>query len=96
MQIIQKPNVGNVYRPTAAGYQRQFPPLDIKSTMGMVGSDDENWSLLERAGFLRLRTSNVVSSISDAQNILSQRILAYPKIDELSHGTIRMEIDRYG
>ncbi len=35
--------------------------------------DNDNWSLTERPGFMRLRTGKVVSSIFEARNTLTQR-----------------------
>ncbi|AZT91394.1 carbohydrate-binding protein [Caldicellulosiruptor changbaiensis] len=37
--------------------------------------DNSKWSLLERKGFLRLKTCNVVSDIQQARNTLTQRTL---------------------
>jgi hypothetical protein len=90
---LQKPNVGIVYRPTSLATNDNFRHWTLAPQWGWAGvSDDQKWSLLDRAGFIRLSTANVASSISDAHNVLSQRILAYPKNDGLSYGTIRMEI----
>ena len=91
---IQKPNVGNVFPPKALATNDHFRHWTISPQWGWAGSpDDQAWSLLERAGYMQIRTSGIESTMTEATNILSQRILTYPGKDGLSHGTIRMETD---
>lgn len=52
--------------------------------------DDGAWSLFERPGWLRLRTSTTVSRLTQARNMLTQRIFAYEK--SASMGTVRMDV----
>lgn len=91
---IQKPDVDNVYRPAALETNDNFRHWTLSRQWGWsANTDDQKWSLLERAGYMRLKTSGVAGSISAPQNVLSQRILAFPKKDNLSYGTIRMETE---
>jgi hypothetical protein len=88
-----KPNVGNFFRPAALATNDNFRHWTLAPQWGWSGShDDQKWSLFERSGYLRLYTGEVAGNISEANNILTQRILAYPKQGELTYGTIRMEI----
>ena len=52
--------------------------------------DDGAWSLFERPGWLRLRTSTTVSRLTQARNMLTQRIFAYEKSPSM--GTVRMDV----
>ena len=54
--------------------------------------DNNAWSLFERQGWLRIKTSDVVSSLHQARNILTQRIFMNP--DKASTGTVRLDISR--
>ena len=51
--------------------------------------DDAAWSLFERQGWLRLRTSEPVTRLTQARNMLTQRIFAYEKAPSI--GTIRLD-----
>ena len=82
---ITKPDVGRYYMKEALRTNDVFRHYVLGLQWGWHGiPDDANWSLIERAGFMRLKTS---------QNILAQRILAYPTDPDDSYGIIRMEID---
>lgn len=50
---------------------------------------DEAWSLTERKGWLRLRTSRHAESIFDALNTISQRMMG-----PLCTGTVKMDVSR--
>lgn len=52
--------------------------------------DDGAWSLFERPGWLRLRTSETVSRLTQARNMLTQRIFAFEK--SASTGTVRLDV----
>ena len=54
--------------------------------------DNSAWSLFERPGWLRLKTSNVVSRLTQARNMLTQRI--FMKKDKATTGTIKMDVRR--
>jgi beta-xylosidase len=54
--------------------------------------DNTAWSLFERPGWLRLKTSNVVSRLTQARNMLTQRI--FMKKDKATTGTIKMDVRR--
>ncbi len=54
--------------------------------------DNSAWSLFERPGWLRLKTSNVVTRLTQARNMLTQRI--FMKKDKATTGTIKMDVRR--
>ena len=51
---------------------------------------DAAWSLFERQGWLRMRTSEPVTRLTQARNMLTQRIVAFEKT--ASMGTIRLDV----
>ena len=54
--------------------------------------DNNAWSLFERQGWLRIKSTNVVSSLPQARNILTQRIFMNP--NKATTGTIRLDVSR--
>ena len=88
------PNVGTVApcpaMPTNDGF-RTFP-------IGMQwqwnhNPDDRTWSLYERPGWLRLKTSGTADRLTQARNMLTQRIFAYyGQPSKESTGTIRLDV----
>ena len=52
--------------------------------------DNGAWSLFERPGWLRLKTSSPVTRLTQARNMLTQRIFIYD--DRPSFGTIRLDV----
>lgn len=91
---ISNPNVGRDYAPTSLATNDIFRNYKLGLQWNWNREVDySKWSLMERAGYMRLRTTNVVDNLNTAKNILTQRILAYPKDLEHSYGTIRMEIN---
>ena len=55
--------------------------------------DDGAWSLFERQGWLRMRTSGTAESLPQARNMLTQRIFAiHGKESKESTGTIRLDV----
>ncbi len=86
-----KPDVGSSYprvpMPTNDNF-RSYP-------LGMQwqwnhNPDDGAWSLFERPGWLRLRTTGVANKLHQARNMLTQRIFAFT--DRASSGTIRLDV----
>ena len=51
--------------------------------------DDAAWTLFERQGWLRMRTSETVTRLTQARNMLTQRIFAFDK--SASMGTVRLD-----
>lgn len=51
--------------------------------------DDATWSLFERQGWLRLRASETVTRLTQARNMLTQRIFAFE--NKASMGTVRLD-----
>lgn len=55
--------------------------------------DDGAWSLFERQGWLRLRTSGTADRLTQARNMLTQRIFAlHGKESTASNGTVRIDV----
>ncbi len=55
--------------------------------------DDGAWSLFERPGWLRLKTSGTANRLTQARNMLTQRIYAFHgKESTPSTGTIRLDV----
>ncbi|MDD3162352.1 MAG: cellulase family glycosylhydrolase, partial [Bacteroidales bacterium] len=90
---IKKPNVRRgyiaTYLPTNDAFRHYKLGLQWAWTKKV---DHSQWSLAERAGYMRLKTGAVVDSLHNAQNILTQRILSFKQDTVYSFGTIRMEI----
>ena len=51
--------------------------------------DNGAWSLFERPGWLRLKTSGTASTLTQTRNILTQRIYGFT--DKPSYGTVRLD-----
>ena len=90
-EITTKPKTG------AATKRQPLPTNDNFRSypMGMQwqwnhNPDDGTWSLFERPGWLRLRTSTTVSRLTQARNMLTQRIFAFEKSASL--GTVRLDV----
>lgn len=54
--------------------------------------DATRWSLVERAGFLRLRTATVTNNLYEARNTLTQRIIGYHADKAHNYGTVAFDI----
>ena len=85
-------------KPTATGNVRvkRLPTTDAfrDYPIGMQWEwnhkpDNSAWSLFERPGWLRLKTSNVTTLLPQARNMLTQRIFAIK--DKESTGTVRID-----
>ena len=90
--------VSKVARPAASGDNavKRLPTTDVFRTypIGMQWEwnhkpDNNAWSLFERPGWLRLKTSNVTTKLPQARNMLTQRIFAIK--DKESTGTVRID-----
>jgi beta-xylosidase len=90
----QKPNVGKDYPVTNLPTNDNFRNYQLGKQWGWNHNpDNTKWSLLERPGYLRLKTVSVADSLQRAKNTLTQRIFRYPADSTHSYGTIKMEID---
>lgn len=92
-EATPKPDVGRDYYPTSLATNDVF--RHYKPGLQWEWKDEPDhagWSLLDRAGYFRLNTTNVTEHLNEAENILTQRILTYSG-STYSYGTIRMEID---
>ena len=101
----KKPNVG-------AFYPRTYLPTNDTFTGPKLGMQwqwnhqpaNGAWSMMERPGFMRLRTASVVDNLNEARNSLTQRIFSYSPegtaastyLDSYldSYGTIKMDISQ--
>lgn len=54
--------------------------------------DAGRWSLVERAGFLRLHTATVTNNLYEARNTLTQRIIGYHADKAHNYGTVALDI----
>lgn len=54
--------------------------------------DNSKWSLVKSPGYLRLYTANVTDSLTKAKNTLTQRILGFPANQNLSYGTVKINV----
>jgi beta-xylosidase len=90
-----KPNVNASYAPKALPTNDNF--LNYKLGMQWQwnhNADNSKWSLMERAGYLRLYTANVTDSLQKARNTLTQRIFGFHDDTKKSYGTIRMNVSK--
>lgn len=94
VDAIAKPEVA-----IAQPWHNRMPTTDNFRTypLGMQwewnhNPDNNNWSLFERAGWLRLKTNGVVSSLPKARNMLTQRI--FINKDKATTGTVRLDVSR--
>ena len=62
------------------------------ATQWTWNGNNDNWSLTERAGFLRLYTAKTTEKHSQTHNTLTQQILKFDNSDGLTYGTIAIEI----
>ena len=88
-----------VAKPTAKGNIRvkRLPTTDAFRTypLGMQWEwnhlpNDTAWTLMDRPGWLRLKTSNVTTKLPQARNMLTQRIFA--KKNQYTNGTVRIDV----
>lgn len=91
---ITKPTSSEAYPQT-----RILPTTDNFRTypLGMQwewnhNPDNDNWSLFEHQGWLRLKTATVVSKLHQARNMLTQRIFIDP--NKTATGTVRVDASR--
>ena len=89
-----KPATAEAYPKT-----RILPTTDVFRTypLGMQwewnhNPDNDNWSLFERPGWLRMKTTEVVSALPHARNMLTQRI--FMDKNKATTGTIRLDVSR--
>ncbi len=89
-----KPNVGKTYPRTALPTNDNFCDYKIGKQWGWNHNpDNSRWSLVRRAGFLRLYTPNVTDSLIRGRNMLTQRIMGYPTNSYNSYGTTKMHLN---
>jgi beta-xylosidase len=90
-----KPNVGKSYPATYLPTNDCFRDFKFAPQWEWNHiSDNSKWSLVKRAGFLRLYTANVTDSLHKAKNTITQRILGFPANQFQSYGTIKMHLNK--
>ena len=90
-----KPNGNASYAPKALPTNDNFRNYKLGNAMaGIINADNSKWSLMERAGYLRLYTANVTDSLQKARNTLTQRIFGFHDDTKQSYGTIRMNVSK--
>ena len=89
--------VDRITAPSNQNNQKALPTSDdfSQQTLGMQWQWNHNpvpsaWSLTERPGWLRLKTTGVVQELHQAQGMLTQRIFANPY--RASTGTVRLDV----
>ena len=89
-----KPSVGSSYPIHALPTNDNFRSYPIGMQWEWNHNPDGGaWSLFERPGWLRLRTSGTADRLTQARNMLTQRIHAYHnKASQPSTGTIRLDV----
>lgn len=93
VKTYTKPNVGAVYPITSLATNDNFRDYKLGLQWGWNHNPDHSkFSLLERPGFLRLRTANIVDEIDEARNTLTQRFFGYQSDNIPSYATIKMHI----
>ena len=88
---IKKPDVGTSAPRTPLPTNDNFRsyPLGMQWEWNH-NPDNGAWTLFERPGWLRLRTSGTTTRLTQARNMLTQRIFANEK--KASTGTIRLDV----
>ncbi|MBP5388448.1 MAG: family 43 glycosylhydrolase, partial [Prevotella sp.] len=86
-----KPAVGSSYPRTGMPTNDNFRSYPIGSQWEWNHNPNNGaWTLFERQGWLRLKTSDKVDRLTQARNMLTQRIFAFT--DRASAGTIRLDV----
>jgi beta-xylosidase len=74
----KKPNVGKNYPVKILPASDEFDSKNLGVQWGWNHNPDSTkWSLIEKSGYLRLKTVKVVDSLPEALNTLTQRMFAY-------------------
>jgi len=94
----KKPNAGKEHPITILPTSDEFNYKSVSgnTSLGMQwgwnhNPDADKWSLTEKPGFLRLETVQVVETLPQARNILTQRMFAYHSDTLASLATIKMD-----
>lgn len=89
--IHAKPNTGQALPKKALPTNDNFRSYPIgRQWEWNHNPDDGKWTLFERPGWLRMKTSEPVSRLTQARNMLTQRIFAFT--NKASLGTIRLDV----
>ena len=90
-----KPAVGASYPRTGMPTNDNFRSYPIRPQWEWNHNPNNGaWSLFERPGWLRLKTSDKANVLTQARNMLTQRIFAFE--DRASAGTVRVDVSQLG
>ena len=90
-----KPAVGASYPRTGMPTNDNFRSYPIRPQWEWNHNPNNGaWSLFERPGWLRLKTSDKANVLTQARNMLTQRIFAFE--DRVSAGTVRIDVSQLG
>jgi len=91
---FKKPDVGKKYPKLYLQTSDEFDEPALGMQWGWNHNPDSaKWSLTERKGFLRLKTSGLTSNLVMARNTLTQRPFAKRNQEMATTATIKMDID---
>lgn len=79
------------YMPTTDNFRNY--PLDMQWEWNHT-PDADGWSLFERGGWLRLKTTGVASRLPEARNMLTQRVFMDVNKTTPTIGTVRIDVSR--
>ncbi len=91
---FSKPAIGTSYprRPLPANDNFRSYPLGMQWQWNH-NPDNGAWSLFERPGWLRMKTTGTADRLTQARNMLTQRIFAFhDKSSTPSTGTVRLDV----
>ncbi len=95
LTTFRKPEVGRSYNVEVLPTNDNFRHYKLELQWGWNhNTDSSKWSLFERPGFLRLKTSRLTDDFLKANNTLTQRIFAYHSNDIPTYGAIKIDISK--
>lgn len=94
VKTYRKPNVGRDYPISTLATNDNFRDYKLGLQWGWNHNpDNSKWSLIDRPGYLRLKTASVADNLHEAKNTLTQRIFGYQSEEIPSYATIKMHIN---
>jgi len=91
----RKPNVGKNYPITDFPTSDEFDGKALGMQWGWNHNPDPTkWSLTQKAGYLRLTTGKVVSNLTEAPNMLTQRPFIHKDQSVSTKGETKIEVDK--
>jgi beta-xylosidase len=88
----KKPEIGNSHPITELPTSDEFDAITLGMQWGWNHNPDpEKWSLTQRPGFLRLATGRIVTNLTEAPNMLTQRPFASYDPSISTTGTVKLD-----